>query len=434
MSWKELTLFALMIVAATGTIYWQFTQVDQHIDQLDDAQREYQQGLAKSSNEFDRRMAELYASLDGAQKGLTDAEARYTAQSTDLQNRLGDIEERADSEIAEIKNDIDGFRASAEDTIQTARSANDELTAQLRNDINDEMLTYSSVVNDAILKIDDAVNASAASADQATSTVQNEIDRFANAVNQVSASAEMRVDQSIASEIEGLQEFVDHQKRALDQFKEQQQQAQVVFVETQNQERDQLIESQNAAQAEFIEEQTQVRESMREQTEEIAAAISEGRPVSWTAIEYISAAFPRREGEVVSVFGRGTLIETQFADAKITTHRSGESGVVGITAEPINGSILASLQLPDERFRMNRAVTVRWYEANSSQPIESSYAAGQGSIRFKDDGIDCNDTKVYSYGIQTNRITELGNGCGWFDFTTGSAATRVYILAENIQE
>lgn len=433
MTWKILALATIPIIVATVATIWIVGVFGSYTEALDSSAQDYVAMLEQSTLSHDAKMSDLQTQLDEALAQLEAAEQRNIASADEFKARLGDLEATATAGLESFNREIDDIREDSSAAIADTAKQNSEFRAQLKQDVESDAA-------ERLTAAENAANAEIASAVSYAKSKSDEVqDAAAETLLAVKHDAEDYLAQTgtslqnFTSEQQGVvQNFVDEQTVILETHINEQKSAQDAFAEEIRNDQTSFTETQKTEQQQFIEEQTAAREAMRTQAEEIAGALSEGHPMSWTAIDYTSAAEPRQEDEVVKVFGRGASIDTQFAVVNVTRNDLGEASVIGVAVEPIDSPILAFVELPDERFRINRTAAVRFYRPNSSQPVEAGHWV-VGRILFKEDGINCNKTKVYSYLVNDNRLTELGDGCGWFDLPNRTY-TRIYILAENVQD
>ncbi len=422
MTWKILALSATPILVATfATIYIAAT-FDRYTEDLDEASEAYVKMLEDSTLSHDAKMSDLQNRLDEALAQLAAAEQRTINSGNEFEARLVSLEATAIADLESFDTEIDDMRQSVSASLADTAKENSEFRAKLQQDADDDIAERLTAAENA------AQQEIASAVSQAKTTTE---DIQASATDTLS-DVKLKADDYLAQTRTSVQNFTAEQQELMQNFVVEQNQSQAAIAEELRNNQASFVETQKAEQQQFIEDQNAVREAMRTQSEEIAAALSEGHPMSWTAIDYTSAAEPRQESEVVKVFGRGASIETQFAVVNVTQNGLGEASVIGVAAEPVDSPILAFIELPDERFRVNRTVAVRFYRPNSSQTVEETYGL-VGRIQFKEEGINCSNTKVYSYRVIDNRLEELGNGCGWFDLPSYTF-TRIYILAENVQD
>ena len=433
MTWKILALAAIPIIVATVATIWIVVAFGSYTEDLDSSAEEYVAMLEQSTLSHDAKMNDLSNQLDDAHAQLEAAEQRSNAASDEFEARFGDLEATTEASLEALNREVNAVQATASASLADTAIANKDLSDQLQQGLTADVAerlsaaesTAEAEIASAVSQVKAASENIQVSADETFAAVRREADDYL-AQTRTSLQDQMSAQQGL------VRNFVDEQTALLETHVSEQNRNQATITEELRNGQTSFVEMQQTNQQRFIEEQTAAREAMRAQAEEIAGALSAGRPLSWTAIDYTSAAEPREEGEVVKVFGRGASIDTQFSVLNVTRNDIGEAGVIGVAAEPVDSPILAFVELPDERFRINRTVAVRFYRPNSSQPFESSQSTS-GRIRFKEEGIDCGNTKVYSYRVNDNWLVELGDGCGWFDLPSGTY-TRIYILAENVQD
>ena len=347
MTWKILALVSTPIIVATIATIWIVGSFGSYTEDLDAASEAYVKTLEDSTLSHDAKMSDLQTRLDEALAQLEAAEQRTIASADGFETRLGDLEATATARLESFDSEIDDMRQSVSDSLADAAKQNSDFRSQLKEDVEAD-------ATERLTAAENAANAEVSSAVSYAKTKSDEVqDSAAETLLSVKHDADTYLAQTgaslqnITAQQQGIvRNFVDEQTTALEthvnrqtvqletHIKEQQQNQAAVTEELRNNQTS-FVETQKTEQRQFIEDQNAVREAMRTQAEEIAAALSEGRPMSWTAIDYTSAAEPRQEGEVVKVFGRGASIDTQFAVVNVTRNDLGEASVIGVAAEPI---------------------------------------------------------------------------------------------------